>query len=257
MRRAAGGEVLPGFIEAELAINGEAYFGCVSIFLAVVFPPANRAQGKNAGSLKGFVSTARATKLSRDSVRHEHSKLPVYGWTISGKGGLHAGDGWSSEAEDDAGADAGVAGAGWRFGWGAEVVCREPPGKEGSNADIAAASEVDCHSVAGDGSGAAAVGGVLPADEAMHKEMNCGNADCHAWSEEDGGGAWNGGSRAEAVVGNVAFNADEGHQLNVPGELPAIEPSDVGVEGVAADVAVAEVDIADRAQRMGRRREYE
>jgi len=58
---AALGKVLAGFIEAELAVHGETDFGGVIVFLAVVFPPAHRAQLQGAGCFQCFVSTARTT----------------------------------------------------------------------------------------------------------------------------------------------------------------------------------------------------
>ncbi len=61
MSCAALSKVLAGFLEAELAIDGETDFGGVIVFLAVVFPPADRAQLQGAGRFQGLVSTARTT----------------------------------------------------------------------------------------------------------------------------------------------------------------------------------------------------
>jgi hypothetical protein len=43
MGGAAVGEVVAGFVQAEGAVDREADFASVGIFLAVIFPPANRA----------------------------------------------------------------------------------------------------------------------------------------------------------------------------------------------------------------------
>jgi hypothetical protein len=68
MGRAALGVVVAGLFEAELAIYGEADFGGVVVFLAVVFPPADGAKAKRAWGFKGFKSTAGAAIAGSDSV---------------------------------------------------------------------------------------------------------------------------------------------------------------------------------------------
>ena len=67
MGRAALGVVVAGLFEAELAIYGEADFGGVVVFLAVVFPPADRAKGQRAGRVQRLASAARAAKMSSHS----------------------------------------------------------------------------------------------------------------------------------------------------------------------------------------------
>ena len=68
MGRAALGVVVAGLFEAELAIYGEADFGGVVVFLAVVFPPADGAKAKRARGFKGLKSTAGAAIAGCDSV---------------------------------------------------------------------------------------------------------------------------------------------------------------------------------------------
>ena len=58
---AALGVVGAGFFEAELAVDGEADFGGVVVFLTVVLPPANRAKFKGCRSFESLKSTAGAT----------------------------------------------------------------------------------------------------------------------------------------------------------------------------------------------------
>jgi hypothetical protein len=64
MCRAAMRVVVAGFVEAELAVHGQAHFGGVFVLLAVVFPPADRAQRQGAGRLQRLVSAAWAAKTS-------------------------------------------------------------------------------------------------------------------------------------------------------------------------------------------------
>jgi hypothetical protein len=61
MGRAALGIVDSRFFEAELAVDGEAHFGSVIVFLAVIFPPADRAEVECFGYFKSLVSAARTT----------------------------------------------------------------------------------------------------------------------------------------------------------------------------------------------------
>jgi hypothetical protein len=62
MSRAELRVVQTGFIQAELAIDCEAHFRGVVILLAVILPPANRAQLQSAGCIESSISTTRATK---------------------------------------------------------------------------------------------------------------------------------------------------------------------------------------------------
>ena len=58
---AALGVVPAGFIEAELAVDSETHIRGVGVFLAVVLPPANRAQDQGAGHFQCLVAAARAS----------------------------------------------------------------------------------------------------------------------------------------------------------------------------------------------------
>jgi hypothetical protein len=72
------GKVLAGFLEAELAVDGETDIGGVIVFLAVVLPPADRAQLQGAGCFQGSVSAAGATIASCSRLRFHR------GWTRKG-----------------------------------------------------------------------------------------------------------------------------------------------------------------------------
>jgi hypothetical protein len=58
MRRAELCVVLAGLIKAELAVDGEAHFGGVSVLLTIILPPADRTQLQGPGRIEGFISTA-------------------------------------------------------------------------------------------------------------------------------------------------------------------------------------------------------
>jgi hypothetical protein len=62
--------VIPGLVQAELAVDRETHFRSVIIFLAVIFPPADRAQLQNAGRIEGPVSTTGAAITNLDSAAH-------------------------------------------------------------------------------------------------------------------------------------------------------------------------------------------
>jgi hypothetical protein len=70
MGSAALGVVDSCLFEAELAVDGEANFRGVIVFLAVILPPADRAKHECFGSFEGFVSTAGATKAHFDGGAH-------------------------------------------------------------------------------------------------------------------------------------------------------------------------------------------
>jgi hypothetical protein len=57
MGSSALGVMLAGFVEAQLAIDGQTDVLGVLVFLAVVLPPADRAQLQSAGRFEGFIST--------------------------------------------------------------------------------------------------------------------------------------------------------------------------------------------------------
>ena len=61
MSGAATNEKVACLIEAELAIDCEANFSGVTVVLAIVFPPANRAQNHGGGRIESPVPAARAT----------------------------------------------------------------------------------------------------------------------------------------------------------------------------------------------------
>ena len=73
MGRAALGVVDSRFFEAQLAVDGEANFGGVIVFLAVVFPPADRAKLEGFGRFESLVSAAGATEAHFD--RRTHTRM--------------------------------------------------------------------------------------------------------------------------------------------------------------------------------------
>ena len=68
---AAMGVVLPGFAQAEGAVHGQADIGGVLVLLAIVLPPADRAQPQCAGRLQRLVPAARAAKTNLYQSPHE------------------------------------------------------------------------------------------------------------------------------------------------------------------------------------------
>ena len=62
MGRSAMGVVIAGLVEAELAVYRHTHFGGVIVLLAIVLPPADRAQRQGAGRLQRLTSAARAAK---------------------------------------------------------------------------------------------------------------------------------------------------------------------------------------------------
>jgi hypothetical protein len=81
VRGAALGIVHSGFIEAQFAVYGVSDIGGVGVFLSIVLPPADRAQGECAGCIESSIAAARAPKMNR---RCPHAgidgfwRLPVY-----------------------------------------------------------------------------------------------------------------------------------------------------------------------------------
>ncbi len=73
MCRAELGVVDSRFFEAQLAVNGEAHFGGIIVFLAVVFPPADRAKLECFGRFESLVSATGATEAHFD--RRAHTRL--------------------------------------------------------------------------------------------------------------------------------------------------------------------------------------
>jgi hypothetical protein len=67
---AALGVVGAGFFEAELAVDGEADFGGVVVFLTVVLPPADRTKLKGCRSFESLKSAAGATVAHFDTGTH-------------------------------------------------------------------------------------------------------------------------------------------------------------------------------------------
>jgi hypothetical protein len=70
MRGAKMGKIGSRFFQAELAVDGEADFRGVIVFLAVVFPPADRAKLERFRRFQSFISTAGATKAHFDGGTH-------------------------------------------------------------------------------------------------------------------------------------------------------------------------------------------
>lgn len=62
--------ILAGLVETQLAIDGEANFSGVFVFLAVIFPPADRTQHQSGGRIEGSVAAARTTIPSFDRGTH-------------------------------------------------------------------------------------------------------------------------------------------------------------------------------------------
>ncbi len=58
------------FVETQLAVDREAHFRGVVIFLAVIFPPADGAKLESSGRFESFVSTTRATITYSDCGTH-------------------------------------------------------------------------------------------------------------------------------------------------------------------------------------------
>ena len=56
---------MPRLAETEGAIDCLAHFAGVWVFLAIVFPPANRAEGHGSGRFQGSVAAAWAAEKSR------------------------------------------------------------------------------------------------------------------------------------------------------------------------------------------------
>jgi len=73
MRGAVFCVVGPGFLEAELAVDGEADFSSVFVFLTVVLPPADWAQLEGCRSVESLVSTTRTTEAH--FYRSVHTKM--------------------------------------------------------------------------------------------------------------------------------------------------------------------------------------
>ena len=64
MTGAALGKIGTRLIQTQLAVDGEPHLGRVFVSLAIVLPPANRAQGECFRLLQGPISTAWASKTS-------------------------------------------------------------------------------------------------------------------------------------------------------------------------------------------------
>ena len=82
---AALGVVGAGLIEAQLAVDGEAHFRGIVVFLAVVLPPANRAKLQGVGRIECLVSAARATIAHFDRRTHTRMDGKSGGWDYGGK----------------------------------------------------------------------------------------------------------------------------------------------------------------------------
>ncbi len=70
MRRADLGKVIASLAQAELAVHREANFRGVAVSLAVVLPPAHRAQLQGTGRIEGFVTATGATIAGCDYGTH-------------------------------------------------------------------------------------------------------------------------------------------------------------------------------------------
>jgi hypothetical protein len=76
MGRPAVGKMLTGLVQAEQAVDREADFSGVFVLLAVVFPPANRAQRERACRFQRLVSATGTTKTSLQSFHTWMDEVP-------------------------------------------------------------------------------------------------------------------------------------------------------------------------------------
>ncbi len=89
MSRAATCVMLACLLQAQVAIDREPDILGVVVFLAVVFPPANRAECKGTRRIEGFETTARAAKTSPcDALQSSHLH-PLEDGRELGDAGLH------------------------------------------------------------------------------------------------------------------------------------------------------------------------
>jgi hypothetical protein len=70
MGGAALSVVFAGFVQAEGAVDGQADIAGVVVFLAVVLPPANRAQAHGARRLQRLIAAARTAITGFHEVLH-------------------------------------------------------------------------------------------------------------------------------------------------------------------------------------------
>ncbi len=84
MGRAASGVVGAGLVQAEGSVHRQPDIRGVLVLLAVVLPPANRAQAQRFGRLQRLISATWAAKTSLHS-------FPQDEWTAIGVAGLHEG----------------------------------------------------------------------------------------------------------------------------------------------------------------------
>jgi hypothetical protein len=84
MGSATLGVVGPRLFEAELAVDGEANFRGVIVFLTVVLPPADRAKLERFGRFQSFISTAGATKADFNGGTHTEMDGKCREWDYRG-----------------------------------------------------------------------------------------------------------------------------------------------------------------------------
>ena len=77
MGSAAQSKVLPCLFEAQLPIHGQADFRSVLVLLAVVLPPAHRAQSQRTGRLERPVSAARTSIAGGHGLHFHGLHFPV------------------------------------------------------------------------------------------------------------------------------------------------------------------------------------
>jgi hypothetical protein len=73
----------PGFVKTQLAVHGQAHLRGVRVFLAIVFPPANRAQSHCIRRFQRFVSAARTAEPSCDSLHVWMDDKNQAGFTVT------------------------------------------------------------------------------------------------------------------------------------------------------------------------------
>ena len=147
------------------------------------------------------------------------------------------------EADADAVVGWGVVG-GWRFGV-AQVVSGDADLETEDEGEICSAAERVAGCVVTDAGfeGDDIAGKVSGACEAVGEGAESGSVEGDARSEHVEGDVLRAGSGIGSIVGDVAFDADEGNGADVRGELPSVHGGGVGAVEIGSDAAVAEVSI--------------
>jgi hypothetical protein len=78
-------EMVACFGQTQIAIDRQMHFRGIFVFLAIVFPPANRAKSQRGRSVQGFISTTRAAKTVRQVYPPREWTRFVHSWFTSGE----------------------------------------------------------------------------------------------------------------------------------------------------------------------------